>query len=116
MRAQARPAPLLARREEQRLARREDESRPWPVRQATRQCVLAPAPRRWWASAAREGTSELAGLGRWVSVVLLVLFSADGLPGSGGPSGLLERLLAGAGASAIAAQAICVRRWAALAG
>jgi len=48
--------------------------------------------------------------------VLLVLFSADGLPGSGGPSGLLERLLAGAGASAIAAQAICVRRWAALAG
>ena len=52
---------------------------------------------------------------RWVTIVLLVLFAADGLSGSGGPSGLFERLLAAVGAAAIAALAIGVRRRAGLA-
>ena len=47
---------------------------------------------------------------RWVTVALLVLFAADGLSGAAGLSGLFERLLAAAGAAAIAALGIGVRR------
>ncbi len=52
----------------------------------------------------------VAAPARWVTVAVLVLFAADGLSGAAGLSGLFERLLAAAGAAAIAALGIGVRR------
>jgi uncharacterized protein DUF998 len=49
---------------------------------------------------------------RWVTAAVIVLFAADGLAGPAGLSGLFERLLAAAGAAAIAVLGIGVRRMA----